>query len=236
MLSASVVGIVVLVVFGWSALRSGAGADGGPAIDAAAASSSSSTTDDGLGGGIRETDADVWSPSYSAEPKKPQEVYAACKAEVAAAEGVVDAAAQVADHWGSHVEVQAKLNSGSFSAAQAEDAWKQTKSEGASDVADFESTLATYQDVKGSCSEGLEDTYGSSFADKMAFCNTRLDDLKKVISTGDAITEQWKGHLAAAGTTIHERGSEWLSEVSDAQTALAAYDDAVSALKTTTTC
>ena len=126
---------------------------------------------------------------------------AACVKEIQAAEAVVAAAGNAAEHWREHVQARTDLLAGKNSEEQTKAIWKRTRLLGPADSVAINSAVAERAKVNGGCA-GVP-------GKAAAVCKQRLADLDAVGATYRAAARDWAAHLQAmAAHAAGEFGAE----------------------------
>ncbi|TCC19226.1 hypothetical protein [Kribbella sindirgiensis] len=149
-------------------------------------------------------------PTLSTPPATERNVVnpgaAACVQEIKAAEAVVAAAGNAAEHWREHVQARTDLLAGKNSEEQTKAIWKRTRLLGPADGVAVNSAVAERTKVNGGCA-GLP-------GKAAAVCKQRLATLDAVGATYRAAARDWATHLQAmAAHAAGEFGAEHAQEL-----------------------
>jgi hypothetical protein len=240
------VAIIVLVaaVLGsgvaWAVVNARSGSGGTAASETSSTSSTSTTGPTTSSSPPTSTTAP--SSAAGAALTKARSALATCAAGVAAREQLARAAAASARDWGTHTGAELKLDSGTWTLAQAKAAWAASKAHGPADLQQFAAASAAVRTKSSAtaCRSVAAYTASTDLAANGKRCAARDQALAAMASTGSVVHDQWAAHLAMMANKAHtEAGAyhdRWMAMVAQAQAPLTRYAAAAAVLARTPTC
>lgn len=240
--TAWVIGAIALCV-----VLVGGGVAWAVARDGGTAASPTPTSDVNAGMTDAAANSPVASSSPSSSPSSDPSAAAAASREDAAAAALKTcaataksgaqlgtAAAASARDWGIHIQAEKDNDSGKITFAQAEKLWAQSKSRSKSDLAGFASASTAWKKAQHGCDRIVDATKGTASATAGSACAANIEAVKKVVSTGTAVNDQWAAHVVMmAGKANMDHTAyrkKWLGMVNAAGPALDKHAAATSAL------
>ena len=166
------------------------------------------------------------SPSASAaDPSVASpEAFAACVAQVKAADGIAAAAKNSATHWKAHTDAYLQKKAGRYTLAQTKAQYAASKAFGLADEKAIAATTKAFTATGAACS----DVAKAAPADPaVTACTTRLAALGAVRLAGTRVQDEWSAHLRMMDKKAHtDQGAYftmWVKAVNSAQKSVPAY-------------
>lgn len=129
-----------------------------------------------------------------------RKVLAACVTRQQDAVPLVTAVATAAGHWGAHVQAETDLEAGRRSLIDVKvNTWGPTRAAGPGDVAAYSKAANAFRTAPACAAGASAAGAPSDIRAKLAACAGRDERLSDVLSTGQAVVEDWSRHLTQMG-------------------------------------